>query len=419
MATLALDRPPGGLPLQAAVRRSERRRRLVALLLMAPSVLFAVAVFALPIGLFLLRAIENDAIPERLPRTLEAVSLWSGEGLPPAPAFTAISGEILALKGEPELARLGRRLNYAVPGYRSLLMGTARRLDADTLAALDDEGRKRALIAADERWADPAFWTPLRQQSARFTGFYLEAALDLERAPTGALQWVPDNRAIFIDLYARTFEIGLGTTVLCLLIGFPVAAVMARASGTVANLMLALVLIPFWTSLLVRTTAWVILLQNEGLVNKSLLFLGLVDEPLQLVFNRIGVYVAMVHVLLPYMILPLYSVMKGVSSDHLRAASSLGAKPFMVFRSVYLPLVLPGVVAGCGLVFVLAIGFYVTPALVGGAGDQMIGYFIAYFTNTSVNWGLASALGAILLALIVVIYLALGLLVGTHRLKVR
>lgn len=419
MTSLALDHPTGPQPLERAVRRSERRRRLIALLLMAPSVLFAVAVFAVPIGLFLFRAIENDGIPQRLPQTTAAVQAWDGGDLPAADAFDALADEILALKGTPALAQLGRRLNYVVPGYRSLMMGTARRLDAAQIATLDAEATRARLIEADERWADPAFWMPLKQQSGPLTTFYLETALDLERTPSGELVSVPAERAIFIDLFVRTFQTGIATTVLCLLIGFPVAAVMARASGSVANLMLALVLIPFWTSLLVRTTAWVILLQNEGLVNKTLIFLGLVEEPMQLVFNRFGVYVAMVHVLLPYMILPLYSVMKGVSADHLRAASSLGAKPFMVFRTVYLPLVMPGVAAGTALVFVLAIGFYVTPALVGGASDQMIGYFIAYFTNTSVNWGLASALGAILLGLIALIYLVLGWAVGLDRLKVR
>jgi putative spermidine/putrescine transport system permease protein len=194
---------------------------------------------------------------------------------------------------------------------------------------------------------------------------------------------------------------------------------MAAASPAVANLLLILVLVPFWTSLLVRSTAWVILLQNEGLVNKSLMALGLVDHPLPLVFNRTGVMVAMVHVLLPYMILPLYSVMKGISINHLRAAASLGASPPRVFRTVYLPLTMPGVAAGCTLVFILSVGFYVTPALVGGPRDQMIGYFIAYFTNSAVNWGLASALGALLLLLVALSYLVLGRLVGFDRLRVR
>ncbi len=419
MATIALDGPTDTASLQAEVRRSERRRRLTTLLLMAPSVLFVAALFATPIGLFLLRAVTNDGIPDRLPGTTQAVQQWDGRGTPAAEAYVVLANELLALKGSPELAQLGRRLNFVLPGYRSLVMKTGRALDADDIASRDAEGVKQRLIEVDERWADPAFWAPLKQQSGRFTTFYVETALDLQRSVEGDLEAVPSDRAIFIDLYMRTLRISLGTTVLCLLIGFPVAAVMARATGSLANLMLTLVLIPFWTSLLVRTTAWVILLQNEGLVNKSLIWLGLIDQPLQLVFSRFGVYVAMVHVLLPYMILPLYSVMKGISPHHLRAASSLGAGPLTVFRTVYLPLVMPGIVAGATLVFVLAIGFYVTPALVGGAGDQMIGYFIAYFTNSAVNWGLASALGAILLVMVVIIYAVLGWAVGLDRLKVR
>jgi putative spermidine/putrescine transport system permease protein len=214
-------------------------------------------------------------------------------------------------------------------------------------------------------------------------------------------------------------SVSLTVTALCLLIGFPVAAVMARAGKRAASWMLMLVLVPFWTSLLVRSTAWVILLQNEGLVNKTLMALGIISSPLPLVFNRAGVIIAMVHVLLPYAILPIYSVMKGISGNHLRAAASLGASPLRVFRTVYLPLTLPGVAAGGTLVFVLSVGFYVTPALVGGPGDQMIGYFIAYFTNSAVNWGLASALGAFLLIVVAAIYLALGKLVGFNRLRVR
>jgi putative spermidine/putrescine transport system permease protein len=154
-------------------------------------------------------------------------------------------------------------------------------------------------------------------------------------------------------------------------------------------------------------------------VNRTLIWLGVLDTPLQLVFNRTGVYIAMVHVLLPYMILPLYSVIKGIQQSHLRAAASLGASPLRVFLTVYLPLSMPGVVAGATLVFVSAVGFYVTPALVGGPRDQMIGYFISYFTNSAVNWGLASALGAFLLLLVAITYLILGKLVGFDRLKVR
>jgi putative spermidine/putrescine transport system permease protein len=157
------------------------------------------------------------------------------------------------------------------------------------------------------------------------------------------------------------------------------------------------VLLPFWTSLLVRTTAWVVLLQNKGIVNDSLIALGVLQEPTQLIYNRIGVCVAMTHVLLPFMILPLYSVMRGISPSFVRAARSLGSPPTTAFLRVYLPQCLPGIGAGCLLVFVLALGYYITPALVGGAGDQMIAYFIAFYTTSTINWGLASALGVVLL----------------------
>ena len=151
-------------------------------------------------------------------------------------------------------------------------------------------------------------------------------------------------------------------------------------------------LLPFWTSLLVRTVAWVVLLQKEGVLNSLFLSLGIVNEPLKMIFNRFAVYVAMVHVLLPFMVLPLYSVMRGIPPSYVRAASSLGAQPFTAFRRVYVPQTLPGIGAGCLMVFIQALGYYITPALVGGADDQMISYFIAFYASKTVNWGMAAAL---------------------------
>ncbi|MEJ1160462.1 ABC transporter permease [Prosthecomicrobium sp. N25] len=397
-----------------AVERSQRRHRWIMAGLMAPSVLFVVAFLVLPIGLFLWRAVDNPEIPRYLPRTAAAAALWSEGDRPPEAFYAALVEDLRGLGDTPAVGLIGRRLNYAVPGYRGLVTKTVRRLpDAGVPSKRD------ALLEIDARWGDPRYLAVLQRQSGPVTDFYLLGALDLERAPDGSISRVAPEQAIFIDLYGRTLVVSLGVTAVCLIVGYPVAAVMASAGPAAANWLLMLVLVPFWTSLLVRSTAWVILLQNEGLVNKGLIALGLVDKPLALVFNRVGVFVAMVHVLLPYMILPLYSVMKGISPNHLRAAASLGAPPFRVFRTVFLPLSLPGVAAGCTLVFVLAVGFYVTPALVGGPGDQMIGYFIAYFTNSAVNWGLASALGAFLLLLVAAVYAVLGRAVGFERLKVR
>ena len=417
MASAALPLSQNGISevaLKRDVVRSQRRHRLTMLTLMAPSVIFVAALFVVPLLLFLFRSVDNEELQLFLPRTTTAVQAWTSDALPDEPVYAAIVEDLRALKDTPNVGLLGRRLNYASPGYRGLITRTVRNLPAPDVASKRD-----ALIAIDPKWADPATLAILRQQSGRLTDFYLLGALDLERDPAGSVRRVSGEQAIFIDLYGRTLVVSLSVTLICLAIGFPVAAVMAAATPSVANILLMLVLVPFWTSLLVRTTAWVILLQNEGLVNKALIALGLINRPLPLVFNRVGVLVAMVHVLLPYMILPLYSVMKGISTNHLRAAASLGAPPLHVFRTVYLPLAMPGVAAGCTLVFILSVGFYVTPALVGGPGDQMIGYFIAYFTNSAVNWGLASALGTLLLLLVAVIYLALGRLVGFDRLRVR
>ena len=155
---------------------------------------------------------------------------------------------------------------------------------------------------------------------------------------------------------------------------------------------------------LVRTAAWVIVLQKAGIVNDALMGLGLVDEPLALIFNRTGVYISMVHILLPFMILPLYGVMKGIPGDHVRAATSLGATPRAAFLEVYFPQTLPGLAAGCLLVFVVALGFYITPMLIGGGSDQMLAYLIAQYATKTANWGLAGALAVVLLVCIAVLY---------------
>lgn len=214
------------------------------------------------------------------------------------------------------------------------------------------------------------------------------------------------------EIFGRSFWISLVVTVICVLLGYPLAYVIASATPGWATVMMIAVLLPFWTSLLVRTSAWVVLLQTGGPVNTSLEWLGLISEPLKLVFNRTGAYVALVHVLLPFMVLPIYSIMKSVEPHFIRAAVSLGASPAVAFRRVYLPLTMPGLASGTLLVFMSALGFYITPALIGGAADQMIGYFIAHYVNNTINWGMAAALSAILLASASLVFLVYMRLVG-------
>jgi putative spermidine/putrescine transport system permease protein len=401
-------------PLRRLVRRAERRRTLAAWGLIAPALILVLGGFVAPIGAFLLRSVANPEVPDALPRTLARLRHWDGRGLPDEATYAALADDLRAASDQTALAILGRRLNYNIPGFRTLVLRTARDLPPAGVAS-----PRAALIALDARWGDPEYWTTMKRQGGRLTPFYLLWALDLRQGPDGAIGRAPPDRALYNDLFLRTFWIGLNVTALCLVIGFPVASVMAAAPPRTANWLLLLVLVPFWTSLLVRTTAWVILLQTEGLLNQALVFAGLLASPAKLIFNRVGLYIAMTHVLLPFLILPLYSVMKGIDPGHMRAAASLGASPVTAFRLVYLPQALPGLVAGCSLVFVIALGFYITPALVGGPGDQMVGYFIAYFTNESVNWGMGAALAALLLVVVALLFVVVARLVGLDPLRVR
>ena len=174
---------------------------------------------------------------------------------------------------------------------------------------------------------------------------------------------------------------------------------------------------PLWTSLLVRTTAWVVLLQSDGIINDILLSLHLTGEKLQLIFTRFGTVTAMTHIQLPFTILPIYSVMRAIPATQLRAARSLGAGPSSAFWRVYAPQTLPGVVAGCLMTFILSLGYYITPALVGGPRDQMVSNFISVYINRDLNWGLAASLGVVLLVVTLAIYLLFLRLVGADKIK--
>jgi putative spermidine/putrescine transport system permease protein len=276
---------------------------------------------------------------------------------------------------------------------------------------------KTALTELDERWGDPVYWQAIRRNTEATTPFYLLAALDRHVDEQGEITRVDPGQAVYVDVFARTFWMSAVITVLCLLIAYPLAYLMASLPARRANLLMICVLLPFWTSVLVRVAAWIVLLQSGGLINGALQWLGLIDAPLQLVFNRLGVYIAMVHILLPFMILPIYSVMKGISPSYLRAAISLGSHPFAAFWRVYFPQTLAGIGAGGLLVFILCIGYYITPALLGSPNDQMVSYFVAFYTNSTVNWGMATALGGLLLIATLLLYVVYGWLVGAKSLK--
>jgi len=220
---------------------------------------------------------------------------------------------------------------------------------------------------------------------------------------------------VYLKILINSFEISLTVTVVTLLLGYPVAFLLATARRRAAGLLLAAIVLPLWTSVLVRTYAWMVLLGRRGIVNEALQSLGLLDAPLSLLYNRLGVSIGMVHVLLPFMVLPIYSVMKGVDVDLLKAAQNLGANRLQSFLRVYLPLSLPGVAAGCLLVFVTALGFFVTPALLGGRGDMMIAMLIETQVRELLDWGFASALAVTLLVVTAAILLIVRRVPGADR----
>jgi putative spermidine/putrescine transport system permease protein len=384
--------------LRANLRRAERRRYLKAYALIAPLFLFLVALFLVPIGTVLYFSISNPEVVTMLPRVTAALHDWDGQALPGEAAFAALAEDTKTGYADKTLPKVSLRLNYEVSGFRSLLMRTGRS------AKRYETPFKAALIARDKRWGELIYWRTLKANGSRFTLHYLLQAIDLDLQWDGSIQRAPPDKRLYIDNLLRTLWIALVVTVVCIVLGYPLAFLIATAPPRRAKLLILLVLLPFWTSLLVRTAAWVIVLQRAGVVNDALLLLGLIDEPLTLIFNRTGVYISMVHILLPFMVLPLYSVMKGIPADHMRAAASLGARPTAAFLSIYLPQSMPGLAAGCLLVYVIALGFYITPALIGGGSDQMLAYLIAEFATNTANWGLAGALAMLLLACIAVLY---------------
>lgn len=380
------------------------RRNLLAAALIAPLLLLVTLSFIVPLGATLYRAVEDAEFSTALPRTATILRAWDGRDLPPEEAFRSIVEELRQAQQDQAAGPVLNRLNFEETGLRTLLLQAAR---ASTRLS---EPFREGLVGLNPRWGEPELWRMFKRATGPWTSLYLLRSLDMRTTDHGVVAASADD-AVFLRLFWRTFEISLVVTLLCTLLAYPVAYTLSILPQGWANAGMMLVLIPFWTSILVRTTAWFIILQREGPINALLMAMNIVDQPLAMIFTRFAVYLAMVHVLLPFAILPLYSVMKGIKPDYMRAAASLGAPGWRRFLRIYLPLTMPGVAAGALMVFMLSVGFYITPALVGGSGDQMVSYFIAFFTNTSVNWGMAAALATLLMVMT-------GLLVMVARLVV-
>jgi putative spermidine/putrescine transport system permease protein len=405
--------PIAAAGLQRQLRRAELRQRLRAYGLILPLFVFTLLTFLVPIGLMLLNSVDDPLVADALPRSTALLrAAPPGGGVPDEPVFAALAADMKEAAEAQATSKVASRINYESSGLRTLFMKTSRRI-----VATEQGPWKQAFLEVDPAWGEPRVWAVLRQTGHRLTGDYYLHALDLTRDDQGqVVREAPESR-LYVDVFGRTLWVSLSVTLLCLAIGYPLSFWLSHLPARTSNLMMVLVLLPFWTSLLVRTTAWVVLLQKEGVVNSLLMATGLIQEPLALVFNRFGVVVAMTHILLPFMILPLVSVMRQIPPSYVRAARSLGAAPWTAFVRVYLPQSVPGISAGVLLVFILAIGYYITPALVGGSGDQMMSYFIADHLSRSLNWGLASALGGLLLAGVLVLYTVYERTVGIGNVR--
>ena len=403
-----------GTPLKVSLQRTNRRKRIQAFLLVTPLLLFIGVSFLLPIADMIFRAVENPQVVNIMPRTSAALVNWDGQELPDESIFAALVADLAEGRETREIGKVATRLNYESSGMRSLIMKSARRA-----GRIETGPYQEAMIDIDEDWADLDTWKLIQRESDPFTASYFLAAVDMRYNADGEIVDQPDYQQIYVKLFIRTLWISLVIMGFTLLLGFPVAYLLATLPARISNLLMILVLLPFWTSLLVRTTSWIVMLQTQGVLNDLMVWLGLIadESRLQMIYNRTGTIVAMTHILLPFMILPLYSVMKGISPSYVRAARSLGANQLTAFVKVYLPLTVPGIGAGSILVFILAIGYYITPALVGGQSGQLISNSIAYHMQESLNWGLAAAIGAILLFAVLALYLIYNKIVGVDNMK--
>ncbi|MDO5642273.1 MAG: ABC transporter permease [Paracoccus sp. (in: a-proteobacteria)] len=403
-----------GQPLKKALARASRRSRWRAFLLVAPLLAFVLVTFVTPIGQMLHRSVYNDGFSAHMPR----VSAWFAETAPGTdptePAFAALAADLTEAAGNRTIGIVGARINYEMPGTRSLFTATGRQVRDGVTPPYRD-----SLLAIDQTWASPALWSAMRVSSSAYTDSFYLAALDRTRDETGRIVQVPENRRVYVMLFQRTFWMSAVVTVMTFLLGFPIAHLLATQPLRRANLLMILVLLPFWTSLLVRTSSWIVLLQQQGVVNDLLVWMGAIgtDGRLKMMYNQTGTIIAMTHILLPFMILPLYSVMRTINPSYVRAARSLGATSWTAFRRIYFPQTLPGLGAGALLVFILAVGYYITPALVGGTAGEMISNQIAYHMQKSLNWSMAAALAAILLACVLLLYWIYDRLVGIDNLK--
>lgn len=404
-----------GKPLKASLARAQRRLKIRALLLVLPLFLFIMGTFFVPVADMLFRSVENQMVPDIMKKTAPLLLKWDdsqGE-LPSEDVFAAAKDDFTIGFKNKTILKVARRMNYEKSGFSSLFRKTARK------ASKLEAPYKEAFIQTHKKWGDIDTWRYLKRESGNYTLSYYLAAADLGYGPSGEISPKADEDSIYLKLFWRTLKLSFLITFLCLLLAYPIAYLLSTLPVKTSNLLMILVLLPFWTSLLVRTTAWIALLQQQGIINDILVGIGLIsnDGRLAMIHNATGTVIAMTHILLPFMVLPLYSVMKTIPPTYMRAAKNLGATPTVAFIRVYFPNTISGIGAGGILVFIISIGYYITPALVGGVDGTLISNFIAYHMSISLNWGMAAALGVMLLGIVLVLYYFYDKIVGIDNMK--
>jgi putative spermidine/putrescine transport system permease protein len=407
-----------GKSLKEAITQANKAARNRALLLVMPLLIFLILTFVMPIIYMLIQAASNEEIPNYLPNTVEAIASWdesqSANGLPDEAVYAAMHKDLVAGRENRTIGKAAGVINRSVPGTRGQLIKSAKK------AKKMEPPFKEALIADNPKWAELPFWRFIQRESGAFTINYFLKAVDRAYDKEGNIVQAKESNRVYLKIFLRTIIMSILITGMCVLLAYPVAYLLSISSVKKANLLMILVLLPFWTSLLVRTSAWMVLLGQQGVINETLIAIGLIDDSsrLSLIYNATGTFIAMVHILLPFMILPLYSVMKTINPSYLRAATSMGSHPFRAWWKVYFPLTLPGMAAGVILVFILAIGYYITPALLGGAEGIFISNLIAdNMKGTTANFKIAMALASILLIGVLLLYWVFNKLVGVDRLK--
>ena len=403
-----------GTPLKVSLGRSLRRSKLRGILLVLPALLFLIIIFVVPIFNLLSRSVDDTLVNSALPRTFVAFESWDRQSLPEEAMFEAIFLDITT-GDKYTVGKATTRMNYEKPGWRSLIKKSGRKFKKK----IKGPPYRDAMIKIDKRWGDVTFWQTLGAMKDPQTLGYFLNAVDRQYDANKHVVMKEKERRVYVMLWWRPLLLSLIVTGGCLTMAYPVAHLLATLPLRYSNLLMICVLMPFWTSLLVRIVAWMVMLQNNGVVNSTLVWSGILDDEnrLPMMYNFTGTVIVMIQILLPFMILPIYSVMKTIPPSYMRAAQNLGAPPSLAFLKVYLPQTLPGVGAGVILVFIVAIGYYITPELVGGKDGQLIGNMIAYHMQKSLNWGLAAAMGTLLLAAILLLYWVYDRIVGIDNMR--